>query len=264
MTNKDIVQMLEERHFKENYTPDKEQVLFKIDNKVIGTLGNFVTFSGLAKAGKSTFLSSTIASAFYKFENLYGLELKPLPNRPVIAYFDTESSEYDFYRTIEKIKLQAEVENFGYKFNAFQMREDSPDTIRILIEKYLEAFPLCSILIIDGLLDILNNFNDEVESKRTIQFLKYLTKKYNILLIGVIHLARKEQGGLLGHYGAFLERYSQSVLQVEKHFETGILQLKPKFLRSDKDFLPICLNWTPYGFEKCLPPTEETKKGPKK
>ena len=259
-----VREWLESRHFKEDYVPAEEQVLFKIDGRVIGTLGNFVTYSGLAKAGKSTFLSSTIASAYSEWGNLYGLELKPLADRPVICYIDTESSEYDFYRTINKIKLQANIKTFDNKFNAFQVREDTPETIRFMLEQYLTAFPTCSILIIDGLLDILNNFNDEIESKKTIQFLKYLTKKFNILLIGVIHLARKEQGGLLGHYGAFLERYSQSVLQVEKHFETGILQLKPKFLRSDKDFLPICLNWTPYGFEKCLPPADDNKKAAKK
>jgi hypothetical protein len=113
-------------------------------------------------------------------------------------------------------------------------------------------------------LDILNNFNDEVESKKTIQWLKMITKVYNILLIGVIHLARRESQ-LLGHFGSMLERYSQTVLEVSKDYESGIIVLKAKLMRSDKDFTPIALNWTKDGFEKCLPPAPpEMKKAARK
>jgi len=252
----DIFKMLEARHFKNGYSPPEEQIALKIDNRVIGTIGNFVTFSGNAKAGKSTFISSTIASAMHIDNNLYGITLRPDVDRNTICYFDTESSEYDFYKNLEKIKVQANINEFPWNFNAYAVREDDPATIRFLIEEYLKGFPRCSILVIDGFLDINNNFNDEIESKKTITWLKKITKIYNVLIIGVIHLARKDQL-LLGHFGAMLERYSQSVLEVKKDQETGILQLFPKLLRSDRDFLPIAINWVGNGFERCMPPAQK-------
>lgn len=259
-----ILSALDSRHYKIGYTPPPEEIIFRIESSTIGTLGNFVTFSGLAKAGKSTFLSSTIASCFHQYQNLYGIQLRPLTARNRVCYFDTESGETDFYRQLDRIKKQAQINNLPYNFNAFAVREDSPDIIREYIEAYLQLYPNCSVLIVDGLLDILNNFNDEIESKKTIQWLKRITKIYNILLIGVIHLARRESQ-LLGHFGSMLERYSQSVLEVSKDFESGIIVLKPKLMRSDKDFTPIALNWTADGFEKCLPPAPpEMKKAARK
>jgi hypothetical protein len=259
-----ILDLLQQRSFKKGYTPPAEEVVFAIEDKTIGTLGNFVTFSGLAKAGKSTFLSSTIASAFHAYQNLYGISLRPPGNRKRICYFDTESGESDFYRQLDKVKKQAKIYEFSDNFNAFAVREDSPEMIRQYVEAYLQVFADCSIVIIDGLLDILSNFNDEIESKRTIQWLKMITKVHNVLIIGVIHLARRESQ-LLGHFGSMLERYSQTVLEVAKDYESGIIVLKPKLMRSDKDFTPIALNWTETGFEKCLPPAPaEMKKAAKK
>lgn len=266
MENKtdNILSVLQSRHYKQNYTPPPEDIIFQIENSTVGTLGNFVTFSGLAKAGKSTFLSSTIASCFHRYQNLYGIQLRPISNRPRVCYFDTESGESDFYKQLDKIKMQAKIKSLPDNFNAFAVREDNPEKIRQYIEAYLQVYPDCSVLIVDGLLDILNNFNDEVESKKTIQWLKMITKVYNILLIGVIHLARRESQ-LLGHFGSMLERYSQTVLEVSKDYDSGIIVLKAKLMRSDKDFTPIALNWTKDGFEKCLPPAPpEMKKAARK
>lgn len=259
-----VLQLLEQRHYKKGYTPPAEDIIFSIDDKTIGTLGNFVTFSGLAKAGKSTFLSSTIASLYHKWNNCYGIALRPPYNRQRIGYFDTESAESDFYRQLDKIKKQAVIQEFPDTFNAFAVREDSPEMIRQYVEIYLQNFPDCSIVVIDGLLDILANFNDEIESKKTIQWLKMVTKVYNVLIIGVIHLARRESQ-LLGHFGSMLERYSQTVLEVAKDYDSGVIVLKPKLMRSDKDFTPIGLSWTESGFEKCIPPQPvDTKKAAKK
>lgn len=257
--------LLQSRHYKINYTPLPEDIIFKIDDSTIGTIGNFVTFSGLAKAGKSTFLSSTIASVFHQYKNIYGIQLRPLENRKRVAYFDTESGESDFYKQLAKIKTQAKISDFPETFNAFSVREDNPDTIRIFIETYLQFYKDCSVVIIDGFLDIMYNFNDEIESKKTITWLKMITKVYNVLVIGVIHLARRESQ-LLGHFGSMLERYSQSVLEVSKDYDSGVIVLKPKLMRSDKDFTPIALNWLPHGgFEKCIPPAQnESKKGSRK
>ena len=260
-TAKKLIELLSSRHYKPNYTPVQEQIVLKIDDKTIATRNNFITFSGLAKAGKSNFLSNMISSAYIWNNSIFGMSLRPPEEAPYIAYFDTESSEYDWYRMLEKIRAQANIKELPVTFNAYNVRQDNPELIRELIEFYLKSMAgKCSIVIIDGYLDIINDFNDNIESKKIIQWLKYLTKEYNVCIIGVIHLARKENG-LLGHFGSMLERYSQSVLEVVKDRELDIIELRAKYLRSDKDFNPIAVRWTDKGFERTVSiPVQEIKK----
>lgn len=258
---KKLMDLLSSRHYKQNYTPEKEQITLTIDGKTIATRNSFITFSGLAKAGKSNFLSNMISSAYIWNNNILDMSLKPTEDAPYMAYFDTESSEYDWYRMLDKIKNQANIPELPVTFNAYNVRQDSPEVIRELIEFYLKSMNgKCSIVIIDGYLDIINDFNDNIESKKIIQWLKYITKEYNVTVIGVIHLARKENG-LLGHFGSMLERYSQSVLEVVKDRELDIIELRAKYLRSDKDFNPIAVRWTERGFERTVSiPVQEIKK----
>jgi hypothetical protein len=251
MSKSNLQQLLINRHYKKGYQPSEEQILFKIDGKKIGTRSNIVTLSGLAKAGKSTFLTSIMASAYVWDNQVHSISLSPDKDKCNIGYFDTESSEWDFYSNINRVQQQANIPELPISFNAFSCREDDPDTIKKMIELYLDSYP-ASIVIIDGVLDIMMDFNDPIESKKTIQWMKKITKQYDCLLIAVIHLARKESG-LLGHFGSMLERYSQSVLEVIKDKDTKILELKPKFLRSDADFNTIALDRVNGQLVRCNP-----------
>jgi len=255
MAKSNLIQLLVNRHYKKGFQPSEEQIFLKIDDKKIGTKSNIVTLSGLAKAGKSTFLTSIMASAYVWDNKVHSISLTPDTDKPNIGYFDTESSEWDFYANITRIREQASIPELPMSFNAFSCREDDPDTIKSLIEMYLDSYP-ASVIIIDGVLDIMMDFNDPIESKKTIQWMKKLTKQYNCLLIAVIHLARRESG-LLGHFGSMLERYSQSVLEVIKDKETRILELKPKFLRSDADFNTIALDRVNGQLVRCNPVPEK-------
>jgi hypothetical protein len=82
------------------------------------------------------------------------------------------------------------------------------------------------------------NYNDEVESRMLINWLKKITSQANILLIGVVHTGKKD-GLTLGHFGSMIDRYCQSVLSVEKDNKEQTFELKGKFLRSDIEFSPI-------------------------
>lgn len=267
MAKSNLIQLLIDRHYKKGYKPSEEQILLKIDGKKIGTRSNIVTLSGLAKAGKSTFLTSIMASAYTWDNQVHSISLSPDKDKCNIGYFDTESSEWDFYNNINRVQEQANLPELPISFNAFSCREDDPEMIKKLIVEYLDSYP-SSIVIIDGVLDIMMDFNDNIESKKTVQWMKKITKQYNCLLIAVIHLARKETG-LLGHFGAMLERYSQSVLEVVKDKDTKILELKPKLLRADADFNTIALDRINGQLVRCNPVPDKvapipTKKGSNK
>jgi archaellum biogenesis ATPase FlaH len=204
-----------------------------IENKNIGSAGNFVIISGLPKAGKSTFLNAFISSNFKK-EEIFGIELI---TENKIGYFDTESNQTDFYNNLKRIKYMAKIKTFPTNFNAYNTRIDSTETNKILIEAYILVHQP-KIVFIDGLLDLLNNYNDEKESRELIVWLKKITSEYNILIIGVVHTGKKDNH-TLGHFGSMVDRYAQSVLEVIKDKENNIFTLKSKYLRSANDFNDI-------------------------
>jgi hypothetical protein len=234
-----IDELLEKRKYNPNYIPSKENIIFTIQDKHIGSLQNFIIFSGLPKAGKSTFICAMISSVFNTYD-IFSMKLHTPQNRAKICLIDTESSDYDFYRTINKIKGFADINNLPSNFDAFQVREDSSNAIKQMIERYLELNRDCAILIVDGLLDLLVNYNDEKESSLLTKWLKKITKHYNILLISVLHQS-KSNLATTGHIGSASDRFAQSTLDITKDKDKNTYVLSSRFMRSDSDFEPITL-----------------------
>ena len=237
----DYLSLLEARRYDPKKIPEKEEIIFTIQDKIIGTLQNYVVISGQAKAGKSTYISAIIASAFLpEFQDNFGIKLKTPKNRPKIGYIDTESSNYDFCGQMVRIRNFALKNSHPGNLDAYSLRGDSPKKIKLLIIEYLKANPQTSILVVDGFLDLCLDYNSETETRQLTNWFKKITADYNILLIGVLHLS-KGSGETLGHLGSNTDRWAQSTLLVEKNKELRQFILKSKFLRSADDFDPICL-----------------------
>jgi len=236
-------EVLQQRKFVDNQPLPTQQVLLKIDDRIVGTLQNFVIISGAPKAGKSTYTAALIASSInLGSHEVFKIKLQPLKDRNKVAYFDTESSAYDFHKQIDRIKKFANIPLLPENFTAYNFREDSPHTIKALIETYLHNTPQCSVIIIDGILDLLLNYNDETESRNLIIWLKNITKIYDILVVGILHTG-KSNNETLGHIGSNTDRWAQSTLLVQRNKETNQLVLSSKFMRSDADFNPIAIQY---------------------
>ena len=238
---KDYSQLLLQRKFDRSKVPKKPHVSFTIQSKVIAQLNSYAVFTGSAKSGKSTFLSAAIGSAYCpNFQDVFGIKLHLPQDRQRLGYFDTESSEYDFHKQIDKIKQFTTRNIFPELIDAFNTREDNPKDIRQMIEHYLVTTPECSILIVDGFLDLMFDYNDVYESRQLTNWFKKITKVYNVCLIGVLHIG-KGNNETLGHLGSNTDRWANSTLLVERNKTTGQFILKPKLMRSDQDFDPIAI-----------------------
>lgn len=244
MDNETQTQSIQEklltRKFKPDYIPPQDQIIFTIQEKIIGTIQNFIVFSGLPKAGKSTFIAAMLASCFQS-NDVFGMKIHFPLGRRRIAYFDTESSDYDFYRQINKIKNFSNLNGLPEWADCFTVREDNPQEIRAMIKHYLEINPDCPIIVIDGLLDLLFDYNSEVESRKLVNWFKKLTKIHNCLFIGVLHQGKGTGAQTLGHLGSNTDRWAQSTLEIVKDKEAKTFTLQPRFLRSSEDFKPVVL-----------------------
>lgn len=237
-----VEQLLQARKYDPNRQPQPEQVTLTIGGKKVGSLQNLVTLTGKQKNGKSRFTGATIASGVAHKE-IFEIRLRTPHNRPRIALFDTEQSDYDFYKQMNAIKDFAGLDYLPGTFDAFNTREDDPHEQIKMICKYLEANPDCATVFIDGILDLLISFNDERESKNLINLIKRITKIHNCLIVGIMHRG-KGNDLTLGHLGSMADRVAQSVLKVEKNKEKNSYCLSSDFMRSDEDFSPIEI-WKP-------------------
>jgi hypothetical protein len=119
--------------------------------------------------------------------------------------------------------------------------------------------------VLDGLLDLILNYNSEEECRLLIQFIKRITAQFNILLITVLHLGKKDKE-TLGHLGSASDRYAQSTLIIEKDKDQQTYNLSPKFMRSDADFETVSIKnfqgvWHEVAYE--APANEQIKRKPK-
>ena len=249
-----VEEILSRRQYDRSYSPPPEDVVLTIENQNIGSKGNFIVLSGLPKAGKTTFLASIIASAFTHYD-IFTMKLKLNGN---LGYFDTESSTNDFYNNIRRIRQFAGWIELPNSFQAFNTRIDPFEMQRALIEKYIELYKP-ELLIVDGLLDLVRNYNDESESRALMDWLKALTQVHNLLVIGCIHLGKKDNH-TLGHFGSMCDRYAQSVLEIVRDYDNNLFMLKAKMLRSAPTFSTIALQQVGGYFTQVPAPIEKKLK----
>lgn len=247
MQEQDYLDLLNRRIYDPKHPPEPEQVLLSIQCKNIGSLGNYIILSGLPKAGKSTYINAIIAAAI-NGKCVFGFSFSQaiLSVRQTIGYFDTESNRNDFYNNMNRIKHMAGID-IPDRLNAFSTRVDSSEHIMGMIDVFIRKQKPAAV-IIDGMLDLITNYNDEVESRKVIEWLKRITTECETLIIGVVHVGKKD-GHTLGHFGSMLDRYAQSVMEIEKDKVTQALILRPKFLRSAQDFDAIAITYGLNGYE---------------
>ena len=239
MQNIDISELLKIREIRHDFVPPADNIVFTIEGKNIGSLQNYVTFAGMPKAGKSTILAALISTIFFPGD-LWGMKLQLPENRKKVVYFDTESADVEFYNQADKIKKFSGLSGFQDKLQMYQVREDSPGIIRKMIQHICETQPEVSVILVDGLLDLCINYNSEEETRKLTNWLKMITKKYNVLIITVIHLGKKD-GETLGHLGSNSDRWAQSTLTITKDKVNKTFVLESKFLRSADDIQPIVI-----------------------
>lgn len=238
MSKKDYTELLQLCRIDGDTIPKDENIYLTIDNNVIGTAGNFISFVGLPKSSKSTFICGVIASAIARTQ-IYGFNVLTYPHlkKTRIALFDTEQSGYDFNNKAKLIKKLSNQKDIYKKLDVFSVLEYEAYDILSMVNTYLKSTPDCAVIIIDGILDCISNFNDERESKRLIKILRKWAKVHDILIIIVLHLGKKDNMAI-GHIGSASSRYCQSELEIAKT-KNNTYTCSGKMLRSSGFFTPI-------------------------
>ncbi len=190
------------------------QPTLSVDGVPVLELEDLAALKAKQKQGKTTALKVMVA-AWLKGE-LFRLkcELKD----PVILWIDTEQKESDVKLIINDIKQLTDLEDeyidkhlFLYHMRKLNYKTLLEDT-QLLIKEYSPQ-----IVIVDGIVDYVDSFNDEQKSHQLISGLLVICEEYNCLIINVLHENKGvDNQNMRGHLGTMLAQKVGTVLQCKK------------------------------------------------
>lgn len=201
-----------------------EPVVSQGENLILSR-GNIMVIIGKAKSFKS-FLCTSIVSCIE--DDFLTLHVDESVKR--VLYIDTEQSKYHVQRLIQRIYQ-------GCEWVIDQEREDlvvlalrplkTNERLEAVRKAIDEVHP--DLCIIDGIRDLLVDFNDLQSSANVVNELMCWSQNYNCGIITVIHQNKADKNAR-GHCGTELVNKSETVLEVVN--KDGIATVSPAYSRN--------------------------------
>ena len=199
-----------------------EAYALSVDGTGFFALGDIHGLKGKQKSGKSAVLK-VCAAALLKGQQF---RVKSELTEPVVLYLDTEQQAADTKLVIDEVKRMTDVADdyIDSHLHVFTLRRFSYDTLlddtRLLID---EIRP--QVVFIDGLVEYVASFNDEVLSRQLIHDLLLLCEEYRCAIVNVLHENKAaDDENMRGHLGTVLSQKAGTVLQCKK-VKTGIINV---------------------------------------
>lgn len=188
---------------------DRSECIMYIDDHEVLTLGNFSAIIGKAKARK-TFLATMFAAASSGKDSIYNKFIPKGGGR--VLYIDTEQSRYHVQVVVKRIKAMIGSEG---NVKMFALRPYSPSERVGIIDRILAEEEGVSLVILDGVRDLITNINSEEQSTEAVTKLMKWTAEYKIHIMCVIH-QNKADSNARGHIGTEIQNKSESVISVTR------------------------------------------------
>lgn len=214
-------------------------VVIRIDESVVGTLGNFSATVGKAKSRKTFSVTAMTAAALVCRLMLNYNAAMPDDKRKII-YFDTEQSPYHSQKVLSRIielsGMSKEIQPENLEFVC--LRRFNPSTRIQIIEEAIKSTTSLGLVIIDGIRDLVFDINSPNESTEIISKLMIWTEVYQLHIHTVLHV-NKTDDNARGHLGTELLNKAESILQVVRdEKDPNVSIVKPMSIR-DVEFEPF-------------------------
>lgn len=237
----------EDKQYEIDISEDYPEPSYLMEGAGIGTIprGDIIAVKAKSKNGK-TFLASIFAATILGAE--WG-QLRGREHGCSVMYADTEQNTPNVARVGRRIHQLCgwSVERKNTRLTIFALRQMDMNKRWAFIErKVCENRPDC--LIIDGIADLIADFNDIGASNGIIGSLMQLSAKRNMAIIFILHTNKnKDDNNMKGHLGTLAVQKCSDVFSVEKvgdvfnvtETECRNLPLKDFSFSLDADGLPI-------------------------
>ncbi len=202
-----------------------------IDGKLfdIGGFGMIGLITGLEKSRKTTLLRVITYSAISGGSKKINFQMD-LKGKKAI-YVDTEQPEYFFYNGQMQAHMLAGLGDAAENYEAYSLRSFSPDERIEAVEDLIDENDNLGLLILDGVLDFVKNYNSEEQSQAFVQRLMQWTDKSGAMILAVIHVA-KSSGATTGHLGSMLNKKCDFAFEMKNDPDTGFTTVSSKLSRT--------------------------------
>jgi len=201
---------------------EPETYSLMVDGVGIFALSDIHGLKGKQKCGKSAVLKVCAAALLAGQQFRVKSEL----TEPVVLFIDTEQQAADVKLIVDEVKHMSGCTDdyIDQHLRLYTFRRMSYDTLlgdtRLLIEKYHPH-----VVFIDGLVDYVASFNDEVLSRQLIHDLLVLCEENHCAIVNVLHENKaSDDENMRGHLGTVLSQKAGTVLQCQKS-KTGIINV---------------------------------------
>jgi hypothetical protein len=218
--------------------------LFEFKGVGFSPLGGIQALSGQKKNGKSIFASILMATALSsgsstsRFATRFpGLRLRQstinlLGHEPRVLYVDTEQEKENTDKVIERAKWLAEMESHVHNerltiqwLRAIPEDEDPAEYRKQAILYAIER-TRPDLVLIDGIRDLVHDFNDIEESSKLINELMALSTKHNMCVWCTLHMnprpSNDDESKMRGHLGTELGNKASDVFTMKKKKDKNI------------------------------------------
>lgn len=196
------------------------QPKYSLFQAVIGAMprGDIQAIKAKSKNGKSFLCTVLIASLLgcsdFGFRNDV--------DHPKVIYFDTEQNERNTANIGRRVHylLSWDATQNNPGFMVYNLRTLSPDERLDYIQDIINRERPTNVFI-DGVADLIENFNDIEQSNDVINILMRLSANYDCSISCVLHTNKsKDDNGMKGHLGTILLQKASDVFEVVRNAET--------------------------------------------
>ncbi len=216
--------------------------------------GNIMMVTGKPKAFK-TFFTSAVASATIEDSIL---NMSGGDNVKSVLFIDTEQSKGHCHKVLTRIYRLCgwDLTKVDNRLTMLSLREQpTPERLQSTLQAIETYRP--DIVILDGIKDIVVDFNSNEESSRVIGQLMAYSTIYNCGILCVLH-QNKADNNARGHLGTEGCNKSETVLQIVNN--GGIASVEPLYCRN-QEFEAFNFRVNEQGLpELCDPPKVEPKR----
>jgi hypothetical protein len=226
----DDLSILDERRIRLHPQPQRPPPLFKLKGQGIATAGNLMQIQAQAKAGKSAVVGAMIAAVIvgdadegegqWEAADLLGFSASSNHDKRAVITFDTEQSQFDAWRLIQRTCDRAKVEQDPPWLRSYRVNDISLQLLRKAVQAEMKrAAQECGgvlAVFIDGGADMCVDPNETREAFALVGEWAALASKYECLIAVVIH---ENPGGVdtaktRGHLGSQLARKAETSLRL--------------------------------------------------
>lgn len=234
--------------------------MIAISGQSIATAGNLMVISGIQKSAKTS-ISMIFLCGFVRafIEPIDGVPkemmLQPAGTKANL-HFDTEQAKHKYLSNIKAMLRRMNKTEIPKNLYAYSLRGQSiDDSLAIIENTFVLAKRECGQIhccFIDGIADLVNSVNDELESNKIIKFFEDLATEYNCLVVAVIH-RNPNDSKVRGHLGSQLLRKAEAILCVKKEGDCSYIEPEDLRTASNGDIPRLMFQYQKEkGYHVCL------------